>query len=824
MATDIEKLLLRIEADQKSLDRSLKAVTTATNKAASEIERRTKRVADSFAKNMSAMSQRLRGEIAGVLASLAGMLSAREIINAADSWTLYGNKLQTAGVAAGEAAFMLDRLVELAVSTRTGLDPTITLFSRLTRATETLGVSQETVIRLTEIVNKALKTSGATAAEQASAILQFSQALQSGVLQGDELRSLRENAPDIARAIAEEFGVTIGQLKMLGEEGALTSDRVLRAVLAAGEEIDGRFARTTSTVSDALLELEARFLQFIGKANEANGASGLLVDGIRLLADNLEALAQVTIPLLILALGRLGYVAIAAAVRSVASFVLQLGGILAIGGPVGLVIGGLAAGVAIFAASTRDATVSAQEFNAGLNQISAALDIVVRSYDEMGSATNDATAAQQTLSDVQNGGLSTADRAKSASEALAEARRIEAITTLEAASAEAKRLEMLRRSEAADQQRRISQGDIDFTGGIPVIRQLSFDEKFAAGREIERLQAEADALLESNNAIYNFLQEVLAGRASFASSGVGDVPTGVGTGGAGGDGKSRPGRFNDRATDFAADAFKQGFGDAQSYARDIEAIRERIAALQDEAAALSMTALEAEKFRIEQELLNSATENGINLTPEMRAEISNLAGTYAQASEALRKLQEQSAAQQQLQDTLKNGLVDLGTTAIFSFEDAGDAAGQFLKQLAAMIIQLQVMKPLVDNLFSGSSFGGGGGGGFFSTIVSTIGNLFGGFRASGGPVTPDKAYVVGERGPELFTPANAGRILPSVPPAIGAAGGAPQINYAPVIDARGADSASIRRLEQALANDRANLHATIIKTVRAAQSRRIGAI
>ncbi len=103
--------------------------------------------------------------------------------------------------------------------------------------------------RMAETLNKALTVSGGTSEESKRALLQLSQALSSGVLQGDELRSIREQAPYLAKVLAEGLGkiddkfigTTIGDLKELGAAGELTSDVVIRAFEAMQDEVDATF-------------------------------------------------------------------------------------------------------------------------------------------------------------------------------------------------------------------------------------------------------------------------------------------------------------------------------------------------------------------------------------------------------------------------------------------------------------------------------------------------------------------------------------------------------------------------------------------------------
>jgi tape measure domain-containing protein len=82
---------------------------------------------------------------------------------------------------------------------------------------------------LTESISQALRLSGASATEAQSSLLQFGQALASGVLRGEEFNSVVENSPRLAQALADGLNVPIGRLRKLAEEGRLTADVVVNA-------------------------------------------------------------------------------------------------------------------------------------------------------------------------------------------------------------------------------------------------------------------------------------------------------------------------------------------------------------------------------------------------------------------------------------------------------------------------------------------------------------------------------------------------------------------------------------------------------------------
>lgn len=110
--------------------------------------------------------------------------------------------------------------------------------------------SNDELIAFTELVQKSFKVGGASQSEQSSAMLQLSQAMAAGKLQGDEFRSIMENAPMIAQAIADYTGKSKGELKEMSSEGAITADIIKNSMFAMSDEINSKFATMPITFGD----------------------------------------------------------------------------------------------------------------------------------------------------------------------------------------------------------------------------------------------------------------------------------------------------------------------------------------------------------------------------------------------------------------------------------------------------------------------------------------------------------------------------------------------------------------------------------------------
>lgn len=298
MATDMERLIVSLEARTKAFENALIKANTTAQKQLRNIE---KKFADTNKKlELKPQSGGGFGGFGG-FGKVAGVaLAAREVQKYADAWTEAGNKIAAASQISGRQARSLSELNRIATTTRSGITETVDLYSKLLMATKDVAKSEEEVARATEIVNKSFKAGGQSAAAQASGILQLGQALGSGVLQGDELRSLRESAPVLLQSIAKEFGVTIAGLKDLGAEGQLTSDRVFKAILAGAPQIEKAFSSTNATIGDSFTLLGNSLSELAGKFNDATGVGGSvskfvgedLVGAISQLSDALDKISK----------------------------------------------------------------------------------------------------------------------------------------------------------------------------------------------------------------------------------------------------------------------------------------------------------------------------------------------------------------------------------------------------------------------------------------------------------------------------------------------------------------------------------------------------
>jgi len=217
----------------------------------------------------------------GKLAAVVGVvLGAREIIQAADEWTNMYSRIGLVTKSTEEQAAMQEKVFAIAQKTRQEYSSTADLYVKMARNSKELGATQQDVLDATETVNKSLVIGGASTTEAKSTILQLGQALASGRLAGDELRSLSENAPLLFQAIADYYGVTIGKLKDMGAQGELTAEGVFKAILKAKSKMDKEFSKMPVTVGQAVTYSLNRIGKLIFNLNKETGVFQTIAKGI----------------------------------------------------------------------------------------------------------------------------------------------------------------------------------------------------------------------------------------------------------------------------------------------------------------------------------------------------------------------------------------------------------------------------------------------------------------------------------------------------------------------------------------------------------------
>lgn len=291
LATTVESVRQTVS----QLDPSYRAAAQAA-KASSQQQVQANKAAKQSVGDVGQQIASLRNALAGIAGINIGANMLRDAVATADAMSNLKARISLVAEEGAHLEGAWQGVQDVALRTHSSLEGTGTLFQRLAQAGISAGQSTEAAIQqaleLTETINQAIQVSGASAASADAATTQLIQGLQSGVLRGEEFNSIMEQSPRLAKAMADGLGVTTGELRKLAGEGRLTTEVVTNAIKGQADAIRGEFEKLPLTVGRALQDLNTSWSVYVGKTNEATGASAAIAKAVNLLANNLDTVAN----------------------------------------------------------------------------------------------------------------------------------------------------------------------------------------------------------------------------------------------------------------------------------------------------------------------------------------------------------------------------------------------------------------------------------------------------------------------------------------------------------------------------------------------------
>lgn len=227
----------------------------------------------------------------GLAGAFAGAFATGHLISLADEWNSVNARLKQASQSTDDFSNSQRLLMDISQKTGTSFSDNANLFSRSAASMREFGYDSAQVLDITEAISTGLKLSGANAQESSSVITQFSQALAQGVLRGEEFNSVNENGDRVIRALAAGMGVARKDLKSMADQGQLTIDKVVPALISQLGKLRSEFGELPQTVSSSATKVENAFMQWVGGANEASGATRTLTGILDGVANNIDEVA-----------------------------------------------------------------------------------------------------------------------------------------------------------------------------------------------------------------------------------------------------------------------------------------------------------------------------------------------------------------------------------------------------------------------------------------------------------------------------------------------------------------------------------------------------
>lgn len=191
------------------------------------------------------------GAVTGIsLAATAVKDVATAAAQTADQLTSVRSRINLINDGTQTTAEIMDKVFDAAQRSRGSYVDMADSVAKLNMLAKDAFSSNDEAIMFVEQLNKQFKISGASIEESSAAMYQLTQAMAAGKLQGDEFHSIMENAPMLAQSIAQEMGLTVGQLKDMSSQGLITADIIKEALFNSAEETNAKFAEIPMTFAE----------------------------------------------------------------------------------------------------------------------------------------------------------------------------------------------------------------------------------------------------------------------------------------------------------------------------------------------------------------------------------------------------------------------------------------------------------------------------------------------------------------------------------------------------------------------------------------------
>lgn len=739
----------------------------------------------------------------GAVAALTAGLGTANVLQYADAWKRLERTITASEDIFGMRLHSSEDLLRLANDARVDLDAYTKTYTRTAAAIRDYGMTADDAAKITSTLSMALKLGATTAAEQTSVLLQFSQALNKGKLDGDEFRTVMEAAPVVVELLSSKLKISKGEIIDWAKEGKLKVKDLTGALIDGGAKIERIFRQAPVTMDEAFTVLSNAVTGYVGRLDKATGATQGLAGAIGGIARNIDTVGNSALVLSAAILAAFGPRMIA----GVASFGVAAATAVSPLALIAGIVGGGAAALQLFGDQvtvSADGMVTLKDTAAAIVDVvgakltpmlqqagvywAQAVDMMTRALDGLPVQWEDILAVVRRAANFMLGVMSFAAKSIAA-----------AFQTLPAAIGEA----MIATANGViatveGMVRRVAET-------LNAIPGITIDATVDLGRITNPLDGAGAAAKQAMASAGDELGRDFVGEFGKALDGIGT-------------------EIAERARQIAELRRAQ----ANTAPRDIEIrkgkppvdkdLLEKMKKAEEELRELHRKSLEAagryteavgaeyiKELKKFQEMLDK------KLITQEQFELARQRIAMIAAKEMNEALEKEWKRVREVTDVVASSMED----AFSSFTDTGklnfrEMTRSMLADLAKLMFRMAVIKPLfgesgqgfgfLGTLLGGATNGGTGIGSWSTTTLP-------GFANGGRPTGPS---WVGERGRELFIPDAPGTIVPNHK--LGGLGST-TVGISLSIDARGATRDAIPALERQLADLRAQLPRMIIETV-----------
>lgn len=723
MAVSVKELLIKLQADTSGVTAGLADVKRKIGGMGSDVQAASAKMNNAF-KSVAASTDSAINKIVNLKSVIAvGLVSAA--VMAADSFNQLRAKIDNVaggGVAGAEALAML---TETANRTGGSIEAMGSSFVRLLPAKELIGATDKDLIDFIETIQKAGSVGGSAAQELSAAMYQLSQGIGSGRLAGEELRSVLEQMQPVAKMIADEAirrGIikSFGELKDAAKDGLIGPELVFSAILKGAQKADEAFNKLPPSVSRASNMMRNSWLQFLDQLNQSGGVTDTIATLFLNLSEKIPRYFKKVEELTGLSFGDMLKTAgevfkgivnggataanyltfgfIAAAKRVQGSF-LQMQ---------------LAAREALENIANSISGITGIKLNLNTKGLKAEISKV---YKDVEKANKQALKPINLFAPMKSTGIRNVntsfrpyslpsddeDGTKGKKKKGAKAKKSEAEKEMDRLKDQAKSLSEAVLMPWEKEAKAIAEADKLLK--LHLITQETYKRAVADANKDALAGIDVSSAMEDWKRVFSTEQ----------------MRQGLGT------------------TDFAvkfSDESNKALSDYMQILEDIKTpqdeFNEKIARLNE---------LQAQ-FGLTQQQVNDATKV---YTEELQDALKG------DTEDALKSLEN---AVQGFGRKFEDTFIQASMTGKFQFKSL---AASILEDIARILLRVSVINPIVNYLTGANQKGGGGG--LLGKIFTSFGKI--GKKATGGDTLGNRPYIVGEKGPELFMPGKAGRVMPN---------------------------------------------------------------
>lgn len=228
------------------------------------------------------------GLMVGAFVAIQAGQGVAAVVKMADEYKMLQARIQNATSATGDFASVSKQLSSAARQLGTDLETQVSVFQRIQIGAKELGKSNEDILKLSTTIQQIGTIGGSSAEAMKAGMIQFAQSMAGGIMRAEEFNSIVENMPEVAKRMASGMGMSIGQLRQKMLDGDLTAKEVFDSLIKQSADVQKEFDKMPVTVERAMNTMNQSIFELVGALDQATGGTGSMAGMIQRLSSFLD--------------------------------------------------------------------------------------------------------------------------------------------------------------------------------------------------------------------------------------------------------------------------------------------------------------------------------------------------------------------------------------------------------------------------------------------------------------------------------------------------------------------------------------------------------